>query len=332
MKKISYMEWRQNNLNFFESYDPLLEGLCDVWFKYRYIGSSDENKFTNFFKRSIDEMYPRYKEELKLELLHLDNKIDYFVYNYDESWNYIKNNGNNTSNSENTNNNKSNTSDNTTDLRLISNSENTENTKLNTGTQKSENTSSVSSSGKSEGNGTSNTTNTSSSDSNNKALNSALPMSITNTSGIFNDAFTWNTASSKSEDKNISNSNSTATGENASSSTSTSTANTTGENVRTDDLSEDFTGNKTFESKDDFTSTKSINTTSDGKNTVNTTITNNGESLNLRINTGRSGKSPAEVLDEAIKFIRKYCSWSHLYNDLNKCFLCVVDMDELDDF
>lgn len=277
-KPKTYRQWRTEKPAWFKDagFDPGIEALCDDWYMYRRLCDTDE-KFEYFFKRDITNLYPRYIEQVTTQNLYLQHKIDWFVSNYSESWNYIKN----ATNSTTTNDASTDTTQNLTDAsKSTLSSSGQEGTTFSetgddtsrtghTGTQSTKrtddlittikNTGTQTSTGTSSGETTGETTSTGSasqhaeqddnSTSDARHLETSLPMSQQVAGGDFEGHFVggWQTGSAKSQDKTTTTANSNSTSSNQTDAVSTSSGTSSGQtsSKRTDNLTQTNTNTGT---------------------------------------------------------------------------------------
>lgn len=287
MKTKLYSQWRQEKPNWYtdNQIDPIISTLCDEWFNFRRLCDRDE-KFEYFFLRDLNLLTPQFKANLALENLYLTDKIDWFVNNYAEHWNYSKNQqkgsntqilgSGNTTEVKNTGKNQQirkgqdlNTyGENIDEHEQGSNSgtqankqtNNTNQKVSNTGTQNITNKgdSSGNSSSTTTGEETSNTTGNNSQNNDNRHIESVLPNSISSYAGSFDSQFggvdesigtPWAVASAKSQDKGTS--SGTASEDTHSNTSSTTEANNSSASnntsLREDDLSSNTSNTGTID-------------------------------------------------------------------------------------
>lgn len=332
---IKYYDWLNKNPNFFDDFDPLIKPFVDDWFMFRYLGSS-EQKFNKFLKRTIKQYEQQFKEQIKLDNLRHQNNLDYFVYDYSENWNSINKqfnqnsnlNKNSSINSTNTIN-KSGTNSNTSNSDITNNSTSTSTNNATSLTNTTNNSTSTS-----KNTASSNSENTTTSTTDSKGLSSLLPNSITNSGGDFETSFVWNTASSKEQSKNSTqsstNSSDTSNADNTITSyyiTNSDTTNKSDNTITSDSTNKNkVTGSGTYSEQISYLNGGNNIDSSSGNVSSKDNITN------LSINSGRTSKSPSEVLTEAYNFIRKYNTYEWLYDALNICFYGLfVDDDDIEE-
>lgn len=336
--------------------DSTKQALFD-WFELRFV--CDDVYFSKYFRRNLQLNLKRYNEVLRLETA----KYDWFVYNYNEKLINFESTENNAtdrnlkSNDTQTETLNSTRTPNLTETnggeRIITRSPNLEtteeytDTKEDTGTIKTQLDKTNTFNGKIEDSGTTNSTvnATTSSNNNSKGLNSSLPNSISFTGsseGTFPN-FDWKTASAMNESKGNDSSSSESTSTGSTSTTTNTNNNTTdtGTTTQTNNLNVENSGSKTISQtgnekeilEDSFTKSYTGNEKTMGNNekinnserTENINDNRNIATETKDIETGRNGKSPANVIYETVKVIYSTSSFEWLKEKLEVCFWQQID-------
>ena len=352
----SYQKWKSDNPNFYSNLgvDVVFERICDDWFKYRYT-CDEEDKFNTFYKRRINSIYDKYNEIVSLEGIR--RNCDYFIYNFNQDWRYGRAEGEDVKNTSNT---QISTLGSTTtetadtkeekagsDTITYNSDESLEKESKNAGTQELKNTGTQTnnntSSGKTSQSGESHANTEEEHLTNQRGLMSELPMSIINNGGVFdeNSILDWATASQKHQDiesgqsKTKNDTNNSVSGESSGTNNATRTDDLT--QLRTDDLTNNSNEKKEKRGSDLRVTSEDngINTNRQVKTSGGDTINNTGvdrgssakEDLNYNLSSGRQGKGPAEIINEAYNIVTKFCSIDFVYYELNKCFFG-LDLEE----
>lgn len=331
------------------------------WFGLRYV--CDDKNFSRFFRRNLQLNLRRYNEVLRIETA----KYDWFVYNYNEKLINFESTENNASgrnlksNDTQTETLNSTRTPNLTETNggsrtitrtpnLATTEEYTDN-KADTGTIQTQLNKTNSFNGTTEDSGTANSTvnTTTSSNSNTKALNSSLPNSISFTGSSEGNfpSFNWKTASAMNESKgnDTSSSNSTSNGSNSTTTTTNNTTTDAGTTTQTNNLNTENSGSKTINQSgnetelvsDNLTKSYTGNETTTGNNskiyssdrTENINDNRNIATETKDIETGRNGKSPADVIYETVKVIYNTSSFEWLKEKLEVCFWQQIDLGGL---
>lgn len=333
------------------------------WFELRFV--CDDVYFSKYFRRNLNLNLDRYNKVLRLETAD----VDWFVYNYREKLiNFTSNESNDnvrniTSKDTHTEDLLQIRTPNLTETnggeRTITRTPNLEtseeytDTTTDTGTTTTDlnKTNVFTSNVEDSGNTATNANGSTEATSNVKGLNSSLPNSMSFNGSDEDEnsfpSFNWKTASgmseSKSNDSTTNTSEATATSSNTSNTTNNSTD--TGETTTTNDLTKETSGSKTTTQtgneqevlEDSLTKSYSGSENIKGDNTKifdyskDETIKDEREltSSTKDIETGRTDKSPANVISESVRVIYRTSAFEWLKEQLEVCFWQQVDIGGL---
>ena len=328
-----------------DSVDEATRSIIQDWFGYRQVGS--DKFFPIWMKRTLDRDYPRYMELLRIEARTGGSEYDWLVTNYEERQVKLSGRDTNTSSATGTSNRTANKTflagqtETTRDTGSGTTSAN--GTSTDTGTSTTVRTPNLTNETNASGNDTSRhgvlqrqapysadydtlTSNTNASKSHTVGEDGvdSGTASGTNDSGFnagFPDLTIKNPTASSDEltdNANVSYNKTSQTG-NEQVVTTPNTLNTTS-NTGSD--SHDNTVIRTHGGTDQDNTTETGSTSNNG-----TTYTDYGR-IEREIHTGRSGQSPQYLLADAVKYIKDTSAWKWLYNQLDKNFLMVYNIDE----